>query len=288
MSFEQDDIRAGGQIRVGSAGICPPIKEGDQKINGSMHAEGPVVFGDPGAEAENRATLIVNRTDNDDKDCENADRSVWINGNTRINGDSDTRDALYVTGGETHAAYFEGGAPDAVYVVGDMYVTGSVDCLSKGRLEARHQEADGKPKPFDIPHPSRDNHRLRYACIEGPEVGVYIRGRVKNEKVIILPKYWKNLVHEESITVQLQPIGAHQDIIIKRWDDEKIHLQSRGGMPINCFYHVYAERKDINPLIVEYEGDNCFDYPDPNYKPGAENPIYNDPEFAGPPNTITK
>jgi len=84
MSFEQDDIRAGGQIRVGSAGICPPIKEGDKKINGSMHAEGPVVFGDPGAEAKNRATLIVNRTDNDDDDCENADRSVWVNGNTRI------------------------------------------------------------------------------------------------------------------------------------------------------------------------------------------------------------
>ena len=141
MSFEQDDIRAGGQIRVGSAGICPPIKEGDQKINGSMHAEGPVVFGDPGAEAENRATLIVNRTDNDDKDCENADRSVWINGNTRINGDSDTRDALYVTGGETHAAYFEGGAPDAVYVVGDMYVTGKVDCDNKGRLASRFSSA---------------------------------------------------------------------------------------------------------------------------------------------------
>ena len=106
--------------------------------------------------------------------------------------------------------------------------------------------------------------------------------------MIVLPSYWKNLVYEESITVQLQPIGAHQDIIIKRWDDEKIHLQSRGGMPISCFYHVYAERKDINPLIVEYEGEECFDYPDPNYKPGAENPIYNDPEFAGPPNTITR
>ena len=124
--------------------------------------------------------------------------------------------------------------------------------------------------------------------MEGHEVGVYVRGRVKNEKVIILPKYWKNLVHEESITVQLQPIGAHQDIIIKRWDDEKIYLQARGGMPINCFYHVYAERKDVNPLIVEYEGNECFDYPDPNYKPGVENPDYKDPQFAGPPNTITK
>ena len=288
MSFEFDDLKAGGQLRVGSGAICPPIKEGDKKINGSMHAEGPVVFGEPGAEAKNRATLIVNRTDNDDDDCEPADRSVWINGNTRINGDSDTRDALYVTGGKTHAAYFDGGAPDAVYVVGDMYVTGKVDCDNKGRLAARFALADARPKAFDIKHPSREKHRLRYACIEGPEVGVYVRGRVKNEKVIILPYYWKDFVHEDSITVQLQPIGAHQDIIVKRWDDEKIYLQSRGGMPINCFYHVYAERKDVNPLITEYEGESCEDYPDPNYKPGVDNPNYKDPEFSGPPNTITK
>ena len=291
MSFEFDDLKAGGQLRVGSGAICPPIKEGDNKINGSMHAEGPVVFGDPGAEASNRATLIVNRTDNDDDDCDNANRSVWVNGNTYINGDDGSEDALFVDQRNTkHGVYVLGGGigNEALYINGSVFVTGTVDCLSTGRLEARHSVADGKPKPFDIPHPSRENHRLRYACIEGPEVGVYIRGRVKNEKVIVLPKYWKNLVYEESITVQLQPIGAHQDIIIKRWDDEKIYLQARGGMPINCFYHVYAERKDINPLIVEYEGEECFDYPDPNYKPGVENPVYNDPEFSGPPNTITK
>ena len=291
MSFEFDDLKAGGQLRVGSGAICPPIKEGNNKINGSMHAEGPVVFGDPGAEASNRATLIVNRTDNDDDDCDNANRSVWVNGNTYINGDDGSQDALFVDQRNTkHGVYVLGGGigDEALYINGSVYVTGTVDCLSTGRLEDRHKEADGKPKPFDIPHPTREKHRLRYACIEGPEVGVYVRGRVKNEKVIILPKYWKDLVHEESITVQLQPIGAHQDIIIKRWDDEKIYLQARGGMPINCFYHVYAERKDINPLIVEYEGEECFDYPDPNYGRGVENPVYNDPEFAGPPNTITK
>ena len=289
MSFEFDDLKAGGQLRVGSGGICPPIKEGDKKINGSMHAEGPVVFGEPGAEAKNRATLIVNRTDNDDDDCEPADRSVWINGNTRINGDSDTRDALYVTGGKTHAAYFEGGAPDAVYVVGDMYVTGKVDCDNKGRLASRFSSADARPKPFDIKHPQRDGYRLRYACVEGPEVAVYYRGRVKNEKVIILPSYWKDFVYEDSISVQLQPIGAHQDVIVKRWDSEKIYLQSRGGMPIDCFFHVYAERNDINPLITEYEGESCEDYPDPNHHkiPEPER-NYKDLNYATEQNTRTK
>ena len=77
----------------------------------------------------------------------------------------------------------------------------------------------------------------------------------KNQKIIKLPYYWKDLVSVDSITVQLQPIGAHQDIIVKRWDDENIYLQAQGGLPINCFYHVYAERNDIDKLEVEYEVD---------------------------------
>ena len=94
----------------------------------------------------------------------------------------------------------------------------------------------------------------------------------------------------ESISVQLQPIGAHQDIIVKRWDAEKIEVQAKPGIPIHCFYHVYAERKDINPLITEYEGESWEDYPDPNYDPRKTKEgdrVYNDPAFAGPPNTVT-
>ena len=86
------------------------------------------------------------------------------------------------------------------------------------------------------------------------------------------------MVRVNSISVQLQPIGAHQDVIVKRWDEEKIYLQSMGGMPIDCFYHVYAERKDVNPLVVEYSGDSWKDYPDPDY---------NDPQFQYEVNTIT-
>ena len=149
--------------------------------------------------------------------------------------------------------------------------------------------ADARPKPFDIKHPNKDGWRLRYACIEGPEVGVYHRGRVRNEKIIKLPDYWKNLVDVESISVQLQPIGSHQDIIVKRWDSEFIYLQAQGGMPVNCFYHVYAARKDVNPLYVEYQGDSWKDYPDPNFNPDTapENPNFNDPSYRGKRNTIT-
>ena len=116
-------------------------------------------------------------------------------------------------------------------------------------------------KGFDIQHPTKENHRLRYICLEGPEGGVYIRGRVTNQTEIELPDYWKNLVETQSITVSLTPIGAHQDVIVKRWDESKIYLQSKGGMPVDCFYHIFAERKDGEKLIVEYKGETPADYP---------------------------
>ena len=51
--------------------------------------------------------------------------------------------------------------------------------------QARFGAADAKPKPFDLVHPTKGKgHRLRYACIEGPEVGVYYRGRLKESNVI--------------------------------------------------------------------------------------------------------
>ena len=283
MSWLFDDSNVGGRLQVGT-GIVPAIKEGDEKINGSMHCEGPAVFGGPTEFPDNFATLMVGRTKNDDKDCVPANKSLYVKGNTVIEGDTGTTSTLYIDSSVGRAININNGT---VWIndEGEAYFkTGS----GGKTLSARFQESDGKPKPFDIPHPSKgEGWRLRYACIEGAEVGVYHRGRLRRGKEIFLPNYWKNLVHINSITVQLQPIGAHQDIIIKRWDDEKIYLQAMGGMPIDCFYHVYAERKDINPLITEYEGKDCFDYPDPNYKPGVANPRYDDPDFAGPPNTIT-
>lgn len=112
-------------------------------------------------------------------------------------------------------------------------------------------------KTFNIPHPSpgKEEMRLVHACLEGPENGVYFRGRVKNREEISYPPYWKDLVDWTTITVNLTPIGAHQNVIIKRFDEDKIYLQSKGGMPIDCFYHIYATRKDIPRLEVEPEVD---------------------------------
>jgi hypothetical protein len=118
-------------------------------------------------------------------------------------------------------------------------------------------------KNFDIPHPTKEGWRLTHTCVEGPEASVYIRGRVRNKTEISLPEYWKNLVDINTITVNLTPIGSHQDVIIKRWDFEKVYLQAKAGIPIDCFYYIMAERKDTEKLIPEYEG-LIEDYPGDN------------------------
>ena len=235
MSFCLDDVNVGGQLHVGT-GVYPAIKEGKNKINGSAALEGPVVVGPPDTYGSTEATLMVGPLSNSEPDCPSA------------------KHALKVTG-----------PGDAVYIKGNMYVSGTVDCLSTGRLEARHATADSKPKLFDMPHPSEAGRRLAHACIEGPEVSVFYRGRCRNSKEIVFPSYWKDLVHINSISVQLQPVGAHQDIIVKRWDEEKVYLQSKGGMPIDCFYHIYAERKDVKPLVVEYTGEEYTDRPEADH-----------------------
>ena len=56
-------------------------------------------------------------------------------------------------------------------------------------------------------------------------------------------------------------IAQSAEDIVKKVDEKKIYLQTNGTIPIDCYYHVYAERKDVERLIVEYEGTSAKDYP---------------------------
>ena len=78
-------------------------------------------------------------------------------------------------------------------------------------------------KTFVLPHPIRENHYLVHACIEGPEAGVYYRGKVKIERereIIQLPNYVEHLacdftIHvtpesDEFVQVRVTPITNNQ------------------------------------------------------------------------------
>ena len=120
-------------------------------------------------------------------------------------------------------------------------------------------------KAFDIPHPTKENHRLRYICLEGPQAEVYLRGKLINQSVIELPDYWRELVDAETIGVTLTPVGSYQELYVEKveWGTH-ITIKNSAGGAINCTYVVYGERKDTSRNIPEYEGTSPKDYPGDN------------------------
>ena len=133
----------------------------------------------------------------------------------------------------------------------DLTTGGNIDGNGTNNLSG-FDNINANVKNFDILHPSkREPWRLRYSVLEGPEIGVFVRGKLEGTNEIILPYYWQDLVHEDSISVVLTPIGSPCLYYVKEYDSSRIVI---GGdfENIKLFYTVFAERKDVDKLIVEY------------------------------------
>jgi hypothetical protein len=125
-------------------------------------------------------------------------------------------------------------------------------------------------KPFDISHPKEKGKRIRHICAEGPEAGIYIRGKLKGTHIIDIPEYWQGLVDYDTITVNLTPCGKPDlSLYVKEIREDKIILSSDHLTQVECFYQVWVARW-INPdnhdekLHVVYEGESPADYPEDN------------------------
>jgi hypothetical protein len=222
MATCQDDLALGGQLMVG-AGQPSMMGVGPKRINGSAFVEGPMQIGVAGRYSKVDATLMIGETFN--SDSKSPTYSLWVKDKARFQ--SNVRiDSLCKTNRIESK-------------------TGRIDSIRGNSLRYGS-------KSFLIDHPTKPGMKLEYGCLEGPEHSVYCRGKVLNRDYIELPQEWTGLVDETTITVSLTPIGAHQDIIVKRMDENKVYLQSKGGMPIHCFYHIFGTRKDIPKLVTEY------------------------------------
>ena len=247
-----DDCLTGGQLKVG-IGVVPAIGEGISKINGSAYIEGPAVFGGAHEFVTPYATVCIGAYGNSDDSPISA--IAGITPGILLPGGNLSPYSLAVSGPTALIGVVDATAD--VFVGRHLVTQGDVMSNNGGHILSAK-------KNFDIPHPTKDGYRLRHTCPEGPSNDVYVRGRVVNKKEILLPTYWKGLVDWTTITVSLTPIGAHQNVIVKRIDEDKIYLQSNGGVPINCYYHIFAERADGERLIPEYEGESHADYPGNN------------------------
>jgi hypothetical protein len=107
-------------------------------------------------------------------------------------------------------------------------------------------------KSFLIPNKLKPGYMLRHGSLEGPEHGVYVRGKLHNTNKIELPDYWEWLVDESTITVQLTPIGTFQKYLVESISTSEIEISNlENSENINCFYIIHGERKDIDKMIVD-------------------------------------
>jgi hypothetical protein len=181
----------------------------------------------------------------------------------------DSSNSFRVAGGYSTAVHIHPDATSDTYlhfnnsgsvVVGNnttatnMYIQNGNLTIGNGTVNSGYKlQVNGSfaatTKSFVIDHPTKPDMKLRYGSLEGPENGVYVRGRLKDSNVIELPDYWTELVHEDTITVNLTAIGKSQDLWVEDIVDNTVIV---GGDNINCFYTVFAERKDVEKLIVEF------------------------------------
>ena len=164
-------------------------------------------------------------------------------------------DSLYVLG--TSKFFDDMTVAASVRVTKDLTVSGTTYASVQGTINVQGW------KGFDIKHPTKENHRLRYVCLEGPEGGVYYRGILKDSEFIELPDYWKDLVDTKTITVHLTPIGTYQ-YLYYTVAKNRIIVKNHSNLPTHCSYIVYGERKDGERLVPEYEGNSPEDYPGQN------------------------
>jgi hypothetical protein len=269
------------KLIVGGGDPSFPDGGPDVSPTGTAVLNGPVYVGKPTASPNYEANLNVasngvTQSTFDGQPKYQSKLAIKVDGNVVIDGDNKTIQALLVNGDVTiNGNTTQTGNTDQT---GDIIASGTVKAATligahtSGSISGGVGGKSAGAKAFDIPHPSKEGHRLRHICLEGPETAVYHRGRLKESNVINLPEYWKDLVHEDSITVQLQPIGSNQNLVIQEFSNEFIVIAEDSTntdlitdlSTIDCFYHVYGERKDVERLIVEYQGTSTDDYPGDN------------------------
>ena len=192
--------------------------------------------------------------------------AMTANGLTIINGQATINGACVI-----NAAELENGPK----VTNSLGITNGKKINSEGIIAPRatipivNGYCTGN-KPFDIPHWKKKGKRVRHVCAEGPEAGIYIRGKLDGKNTIDLPEYWDGLVDPETITVTLTAYKRPQNLYVKdiQYGRRVIIGNEDGSLP-SCFYEIWVARW-INPrdhdeeLHVVYDGETPDDYPGNN------------------------
>ena len=153
-----------------------------------------------------------------------------------LSGSSSTTPTGSFTGSFTGSNFstdftFEG---DTLNVLGNVFVQGTLDAATKN---------------FRIQHPTMEGYYLIHSSLEGPERGIYYRGKLKTNNIIHLPDYWEDLTDETDISVQLTPIGNACQHFVKSVSKKEIEVGCDCGKP-HCYYIIHAQRFNEGRLDI--------------------------------------
>jgi len=185
--------------------------------------------------------------------------SDWTTASTKIQKRVDVTNQAYIEFNPSGSAYGMAfgvgfGATEAMRIASNGTIGIGITSTSY-KLQVLGSFA-ATTKSFDISHPTISGKRLTYASLEGPENGVYFRGKNNNNE-IDLPHYWSGLVHDDSITVNLTSIGKRKDGRIRNYSVDqighnKVYIYTDSDDNIYDYYYtIFAERKDVSKLVIE-------------------------------------
>ena len=183
MAWTSDDQQVHKQLVVGGKTSSSVGKSDDEKILGSAYVENGVHVGSPDAFDIMEGTCMVNKSSEQQGEFA-----------MEVQDDQHIRDNLWVEQ-ETKTKTLVADKID----VRKAFIT----TINKGSCN------------FVIDHATKPGYKLRYTVVEGPTKDVFVRGRLKNNDIITLPEEWEWLVHQDSITVNLTPIGSPQILFVR-------------------------------------------------------------------------
>jgi hypothetical protein len=111
-------------------------------------------------------------------------------------------------------------------------------------------------KTFVIDHPVDSSRYLVHACLEGPESGVYYRGKGTimegnlESATVTLPDYTRDFYN---FTISITPIGKPRTFSVSEFENGKFEVFSTPG---DFFWTVYATRSDIH--VEPYKSDTVI------------------------------
>lgn len=123
----------------------------------------------------------------------------------------------------------------------------------------------GPGKTFIIDHPTDESKYLVHACLEGPEAGVYYRGKgeITNDvsTTIVLPEYLANLATELSVELTSVYSGSPQKNVYETSEIEgnTFKVYGKNG---HFYWCVYGKKNDIlvepNKVDIKVNGSGPY------------------------------